>query len=94
MSARTTRRVALAATLTCPECGATLRPVRADDAEGVALTAQCLACGWRCVPSGLMVCPGCGRHQTRGADGHPTPHTTEMGGSQLCAGRAPTGAPS
>lgn len=49
---------------------------------------------YRVSPSGLMVCPACGRHQTRGADGRPTPHTTEMGGSQLCSGRPPTGAPS
>lgn len=46
----------------------------------------------RIVPSGLMVCDACGRWQTRDpATGRPTPHTTVMGGYQLCTGRAPTG---
>jgi hypothetical protein len=49
----------------------------------------------RVVPSGLMECPACGRWQTRDpATGRPTPHVTEVGGSQLCTGRAPTGRPS
>jgi hypothetical protein len=44
---------------------------------------------------GLMECPGCGRWQTRDPQtGRPTPHATEMGGYQLCSGRAPTGRPS